>query len=301
MKRLLIIAVVALSTAACAGIRDLRTNLQTNDAPYDNPFYAKYLNTGSTLDAQISQTLAALRQNPNAPDLHNTLGALLLDKGFPKDAEREFERAVNANRKYYPAWYNLGLVRAAGGDGLGARRAFTRTVALKPGHAPALFQLGLVEEKRHHNDRAVQLYAKAYAINPALLRVDVNPRIMDSKLTHIALIRMYPTEHSRRSMQFQGVPSAPSTTQPTATPAASPQAAPQNIVTPAAPATQVGAEPSPVHAPSSSAPASKTTAAPRRGGRLRTPVEARPEPEAPAPAPEQAPAPATPPAKPPTN
>jgi tetratricopeptide (TPR) repeat protein len=290
MKRLLIIAVAAFSMAACAGIRDLRT--QDNDQAYENPFYAKYLNTGSTLDAQISQTMAALRQNPGSPDLHNTLGALLLDKGFPKDAEREFERAVNANRKYFPAWYNLGLVRAAGGDELGARRAFLRTVSLKPGHAPALFQLGLVEEKRQHNDRAVELYAKAYAINPALLRVDVNPRILDSKLTHIALVRMYPTEHSRRSMQFQGVPPgpAPAPGTPAAAPAASPQAAPQNIVTPAAPATQVGAEPSPVHAPSSA------VQAPRRGGRLRTPVEPRP-----APAEQPATPPATPPPTPPSN
>ena len=288
MKRLLIIAVAALSTVACAGIRDLRTD----DQPYDNPFYAKYLNTGSTLDAQISQTLAALRQNPGSPELHNTLGALLLDKGFPKDAEREFERAVNANRKYFPAWYNLGLVRAAGGDELGARRAFARTVSLKPGHAAALFQLGLVEEKRHHIDRAVELYAKAYAINPALMRVDVNPRILDSKLTHFALIRMYPTEHSRRSMQFQGVPPGPAPapgTQPAAAPAASPQAAPQNIVTPAAPATQVGAEPSPVHAPSSA------SEVPRRGGRLRMPVEPRPAPPATPPATPPAPPPANPP------
>jgi tetratricopeptide (TPR) repeat protein len=287
MKRLLIIAVAALSMAACAGIRDLRTS---DNQPYDNPFYAKYLNTGSTLDAQISQTLAALRQNPGSPDLHNTLGALLLDKGFPKDAEREFERAVNANRKYFPAWYNLGLVRAAGGDELGARRAFSRTVSLKPGHAPALFQLGLVEEKRQHTDRAVELYAKAFAINPALLRVDVNPRILDSKLTHIALIRMYPAEHTRRSMQFQGVPPGPAPapgTQPAAAP--SPQAAPQNIVTPAAPATQVGAEPSPVHAPSSA------VEAPRRGGRLRQPVEPRPAPPAPTTPPP------TPPANPPSN
>ncbi|MDP9191766.1 MAG: hypothetical protein M3P06_08685 [Acidobacteriota bacterium] len=284
MKRLLIIAVAALSTAACAGIRDLRTD----EKPYDNPFYAKYLNTGSMLDAQISQTLAALGQSPDSPELHNTLGALLLDKGFPKDAEREFESAVNANRKFYPAWYNLGLVRAASGDELGARRAFRRTVSLKPGHAPALFQLGLVEEKNHHSDRAIRLYAKAYTINPALLRVDVNPRILDSKLTHLALIRMYPTEHSRRTMQFQGVPSyGASSASPAPTPAPSPQPAPKDIVTPAAPATEVGAELTPLRAPT-------PAPAPRRGGRRRTPPAA----DAAAP-PIETPPPAVPPANPP--
>jgi tetratricopeptide (TPR) repeat protein len=283
MKRLLIIAVAALSTAACAGIRDLRTD----DAPYDNPFYAKYLNTGSMLDAQISQTLAGLRENPNSPELHNQLGALLVDKGFPQDAEREFESAVNANRKFFPAWYNLGLVRAANGDKIGARRAFRRTVSLKPGHAPALFQLGLVEEKNHHSDRAIRLYAKAYAINPALLRVDVNPRILDSKLTHLALIRMYPAGHSKQTMQFQGIPSYGVSSAPaTPSPAPSPQPAPKDIVTPAAPATEVGAELSPLHAPA-------PTPAPRRGGRRRTPAN-----DASAP-PIQTPPPAVPPATPP--
>lgn len=267
MKRLLIIAVAALavtaSTSGCAGLQDLRHD----DKPYEDPFYAKYLNTGSALDAAITRTLMQLRENPRSPELHNTLGALLIDKGFPKDAEREFERAADADRNYYQAWYNLGLVRANRGDELGASRAFRRTVDLKPGHAQALFQLGLVEERNHHTDRAVRYYAKAFAINPALMRVEANPRVVDSKLMHLALLKMYEGEHARRSMQLQGTPvsAAPSSTPPAAP---SPQADPKNILTPAPPATQVGAEPSPVHAPSSAAPA---TAAPRRRGRARTP------------------------------
>jgi tetratricopeptide (TPR) repeat protein len=252
MKRLLIVAAAVLAATGCSAVHHA-----SDDKPYDNPFYAKYLNTGSNLDAQITRTMESLRQNPDSAELHNTLGALLLDKGFPKDAEREFERAVNANRKYYQAWYNLGVVRAANGDELGASRAFARTVDLKPGHAQALFQLGLVEEKNHHTDRAIHLYAKAFTINPTLMRVDVNPRILDSKLTDLALLAMYPAEHSRRSMQLQGTATtAPAASQPIAQPAASPQPATKNIVTPAPPATQVGNEPTPVHAPS--APARRT-------------------------------------------
>lgn len=202
MKRLFLVAVAALATFGCAAVDDYRANRN----PYESPFYAKYLNTGSDLDAEIQRTLEAVRQNPGAPEHHNTLGTLLMQKGFPKDAERELERAINTDRRYYPAWYNLGLVRAARGDELGARRAFGRTVALKPGHAAALFQLGLIEEQRHHSDRAVALYVKAYGINPALLDVEVNPRILDSKLTHLALLKLYPATHVRDSMQFAGSP-----------------------------------------------------------------------------------------------
>lgn len=259
MKRLLIIAVAALAAAGCSNFHKLRTD----DKPYDHPFYAKYLNTGSNLDTQINRTMESLRQDPDSAELHNTLGALLLEKKFPQDAEREFERAVDADRKYYQAWYNLGVVRAANGDELGAGRAFRRTVDLKPGHSQALFQLGLVEEKNHHLDRAVHLYAKAFAINPSLLRVEVNPRILDSRLTDMALLAMYSTEHSRRSMQLQGTASAAPAPPPPPPAAPAPKPVTRNIVVPPSPAS-ASAEPTPMHAPS--APAR------RLRGRQRPPV-----------------------------
>lgn len=237
MNRLLPLVLLTLAAFGCAAVKDYRRG----DAnAYENPFYAKYLNTGSALDAQITRTLEALRQNPGSPALHNELGSLLVQKGFPKDAEREYERAVNINGNYYPAWYNLGMVRASRGDDAGARRAFYKTVAEKPGHAIALFQLGLIEEKRQNVDKAVAFYAKAYGINPALLDQSVNPRILDSNLTHLALIKLYPAIQARRSMQFQGRPAG---YQEAAPPAPSPEAAPQDIVAPAPPATDPAAQP----------------------------------------------------------
>ena len=239
MNRYLAIALVSIAAFGCTAIKDYRNG---GNNGYENPFYAKYLNTGSSLDAQITSTLEALRQNPNSPALHNELGSLLVQKGFPKDAEREFERAVNLDGNYYPAWYNLGLVRASAGDDSGARRAFYKTIAEKPGHAIALFQLGLIEEKRKNTDKAVALYAKAYTINQALLDVDVNPRVLDSHLTHLAMIKMYEKTQARRSMQFQGRPADYTEAEPKPE-AASPEARPQDIVTPAPPATDPAAQP----------------------------------------------------------
>jgi tetratricopeptide (TPR) repeat protein len=288
MKRILIIAVAVVATAGCAAIRDLGHE----DKPYESPFYAKYLNTGSQLDANITRTLEALRQNPKSPEAHNTLGALLVEKGFPRDAEREFERAINADDNYYPAWYNLGLVRAANGNEVGARRAFRETIDLKPGHAAALFQLGLVEEHRQHRQRAIELYAKAYSINPALMDVRVNPRILDSDLTHLALLRMYPDEHTRRSMQFQGGAAASRHTQSTGSTtqqAPSPQQPPQNIVTPVAPATDPSQQTTPAPAP---APRRRRTTPPAATTPAPTPAPATtPATRTPAPAPTPAPVP----------
>ena len=233
MKRTLLVA-ATLAVFGCAEIRELR---KADEPPYQNPFYAKYLNTGTALDAQITRTLEGLRADEKNAALHNELGALLVQKGFPNDAEREFERAVNLDKRYYPAWYNLGLVRASRGDEGGARRAYMATVHYKPGHAMALFQLGLIEEKLKHTDRAIELYAKSLHINPALIEPDVNPRVLDSRLIHRALITNYDRKHAKDTMQFQGVSSVSTrrAAQPQAAP--SPEAKPSQIVPPAPPAT----------------------------------------------------------------
>ncbi|HSY51826.1 MAG TPA: tetratricopeptide repeat protein [Thermoanaerobaculia bacterium] len=202
MKRLLLVTAL-LALAACSSTRNHADHDQN---AYDHPFYQRYLNTGSPLDAQITGTMNALQANPRSASLHNTLGQQLLQKGFPKDAETEFERAVNVDAHFYPAWYNLGLVRMSRGDWIGAHFAFGRTIHYKPGHSAALFELGLMEEKRGHQSAAIEYYAKAFAINRSLLDVRVNPRILDSHLVAFALIKAYPNEHSRESMSFQPAP-----------------------------------------------------------------------------------------------
>lgn len=232
MKKLLTLAAAALALAGCASVRHYHRN--TN--PYERTlFYQKYLNPQTNpLDANIERTLAALRAQPRSARLHNELGQYLVEKGFPKDAEVEFERSVNADKRFYPAWYNLGLIRDANGDDSGARFAFGRAVHYKPGHAAALFQLGLLQEKANNPSEAIGYYAKAFTINPSLLDVRVNPRVLDSNLTHLALIKAYATEHAHESMTFQP---APARYTQRGVDAVSPQPAAKDIVTPVAPVT----------------------------------------------------------------
>src|SRR6185369_7208160 len=99
--------------AACSAFK----SHHNNGNPYEKPiFVSRYLNPSNPQDQQIQRTIDALRANPRSPVLHNELGTELADKGFPRDAEKEFERAVDADYRYFPAWYNLGLLRAARGD-----------------------------------------------------------------------------------------------------------------------------------------------------------------------------------------
>lgn len=232
MKRFLIAAAAAVALFGCNSIRDIT---QPRNPYAKRMFYEKYLNPADPFDARIEQTLNDVRANPRSASLHNELGQLLREKGFPKDAATEFERAVDADPTFYPAWYNLGLLREARGNEVGARYAFNRAVHYKPGHAAALFQLGLAEEQRQNTDAAVDYYAKAIGINHSLLDVRVNPRVLDSKLIDLALIRLYPTEHARESMQFQGAPEPVYMHDELAAP--SPQPAAKDIVPPAPPVT----------------------------------------------------------------
>lgn len=206
MKKIAVIAATALIAAGCS-ITNTRFHSHRDQNPYANPFYARFLHPGVPLDNSIQRDIDILRTNPSSAATHNDLGQLLIQKGFPKDAEVEFERAVDADRRFYPAWYNLGLARASRGETIGARFAFDRTLFYKPGDSWAHFQAGLLAEERGDVDSAIDHYAKAILRNHSIIDVKVNPRVLDSKLIDLALIRAYPNEHSRDTMLFQGTPS----------------------------------------------------------------------------------------------
>lgn len=208
MKKTIISTALMVATlAGCASMHARIDRKLNGPNPYTKqPFYMRYVGTTSALDRRITSTVNALRNDPHNAALHNDLGALLLEKGFAKDATTEFRRAVDYDPKLYAAWYNLGLVRESQGDSGAAERAFRRTVELKPGHAAAHFQLGLIAEKRGHLDAAVAHYARAFHFNRALLDVHVNPRILDTKLADRALLSTYELDHAEASAEFQGTP-----------------------------------------------------------------------------------------------
>jgi tetratricopeptide (TPR) repeat protein len=248
MKRqsllIMIAALPVLGSMACLSMNRTIDRKLHGENPYTKPvFYSQYLNASNPLDRRIQKDLDTLRTRPHSAVTHNDLGGLLVAKGFPKDAEVEFERAVYADRNFYAAWYNLGLLQSGRGEFLSAHASFQQTVRAKPGHAAALFQLGLIEEAKRDDDAAVEYYAKAFAINRTLLDVRTNPRIADSRLVSRSLLRMYKTDHVRESLQLQPTPQGYADVPPDQP--LSKQPAASQIVTPAAPTTSPGAQTAP--------------------------------------------------------
>ena len=238
-KALITIAVLAL--AGCGSMHNI--DFHRNENVYEKPlFYQRYLNPNDPFDQRIQRTVDALRANPNSATLHNDLGQMLVLRGFPIDAEKEFTRAIRVDNNFYPAYYNRAQLRAGQGDFLGARQDFLADIRHKPGHAEALFQLGLMEEKHQNDEAAIKYYAKAITINHHLLDVRSNPRVVDSKLIPIALIRAYPKMHAKDAIQLSGTPTNYTSAAAPQQPAASPQPTATQIVTPAPPVTDPGAQ-----------------------------------------------------------
>lgn len=269
-KNLILLGILALSAMQCVSISNKIDRHRSGENPYlKEPFYARYLNTGTRLDKQIQDKLQALAAEPHSPALHNDLGMLLWEKGFPKDAEREFRRAIGDDDKFYPAWFNLGLVEQARGNTFAAKKAFDRTIELKPGDATALFELGLMAENVGRDSVAVDMYAKAFRINPNLLDVRVNPRILDSELVPRALLASYDAAHQNESVGFHTTPAG--YVPPARVPAPSPVPAANEIVTPAPPATEQGVQTPP---PPAAPPATAPTPVPRLKANPQTPAPA---------------------------
>lgn len=207
MKTIKTMAVVSLLLAltSCASWEEGKRKKSERES-YANPFYMKYLDDGSALDREIKLRVEALRADPTSPVMHNELGALLFDRRFPKDARYEFERALDFDKRFYPARYNLAILELAEGNPGRARRLLNTVVDQKPGHAEAHFTLGLIHEKDGRTSTAIDHYVKAYTIDPDMLKMKRNPRLVESELVTETLLTMYGQSRARASVVFLPAP-----------------------------------------------------------------------------------------------
>ena len=126
-------------------------------------------------------------------DLAN-LGVLILEKGFPGDAEDYLLAALKLDKHNYEAAYRLGLVLQREGRDREAVRYYKMTVKQRPGYAQALFMLALAEERCGRREDAIHDFAKAYRHAPELANPKKNPLVYDSNLQTEAILRHYEEE-----------------------------------------------------------------------------------------------------------
>jgi tetratricopeptide (TPR) repeat protein len=110
---------------------------------------------------------------PSAAGTWNNLGLVEMFTGHQKDAAAAFERAVEADSAYGPAWQGLGAARV-GEDRGGAIAAWRRAVEILPQDYDILFNLAvLLAESDRPREALPYLQRFERQAPPARYRADI--------------------------------------------------------------------------------------------------------------------------------
>ena len=168
--------------------------------------YMSQMNPDVPLDAQILELVRRIETNPDNPGLHNDLGVKLQARRFPKDAMREFKKAIEADKTFYPAWYNLGVYYLENGQRFKALRALKKTLKLKKGHDLAEYHLGDLYYAWGMTKRAVRHYAKAFKINQHVFDLSYNPSALNNEVLSLVAEYYYRKYRGSNVVPYQETP-----------------------------------------------------------------------------------------------
>ncbi len=150
-------------------------------------------NLATAIEAQ--QKVATVQ--PDDPTVWNDLGNLLQLAKRPDEAEVAYRRALELDAKRASIHFNLGLLLEQRGENRTAMKEYKAAIALEPRHAWAHYQMGALLEKGGRDSAAIRSYARAFSLDPQLGFPEVNPSLLDSKLTTSAMLRAYRTENTQ--------------------------------------------------------------------------------------------------------
>jgi hypothetical protein len=193
----------------------------------DEPMFVRWLVTDDPGDETIRDYWErAERDELDAPELTD-FGTMLFYRGYPKDAVRNFNKALDIDPDLYEAWFRIGLVEHSQGNLREARKAYLKCLKMLTGHGWCNFYLGLLEEQLGHSTEALNYYRRAFKFAPELSNPKVNPEMLTSELAFAAKLREYDrvgfsenlplrylqpakVERLRQSFEAEPMPASPS-------------------------------------------------------------------------------------------
>ena len=113
------------------------------------------------LDKALEVINAALKADPENPDIHDRAGYILMDKGRPDEALKEFNSALALNPRERTSRTGIGWVLLKKGDLARAEAALTEALTLNPYPSMTHYALGLVYEKQGDYEKAVTHFKEA--------------------------------------------------------------------------------------------------------------------------------------------
>jgi len=201
----------------------------------------KVLSPSRPLDRAILGYLELAEGGQATAEDLTELGVLLLERGFPVEAERHLRAAIKLDKHSFAARYRLGLALHRQGRILDAARAYHRALQENGTDPYARFMLAVAEEQLGRTSTAVDDYVAAFRVMPELAEPARNPLVLDSHLQVQAQLDLHrvtvttttfaatPVDPAavRRMMETRPAPPPPS---PSPTPTPTPQ--PEPVPTP---------------------------------------------------------------------
>lgn len=128
---------------------------------------ADQLRSEKRLLDSIDYYTAALKKKPEHPDaIYNKMGVAQLQLGKMKDAERSFDHAIHANRKFPEAYNNLGVVYQFQKKYGKAEKQYKRALALRDDSASFHSNLGTAYFGHKKFQEAMEEYQRALQLDP---------------------------------------------------------------------------------------------------------------------------------------
>ncbi len=149
------------------------------------------------LSAAIEAQKKVAAERADDPTVFNDLGNLFQLAKRPIEAEAAYRRAIELDANRASIHFNLGLLLEQRGENRSAMKEYQAAIKLEPRHAWAHYQVGSLLEKGGREAAAIRSYARAFALDPQLGFPEVNPSLLDSKLTTSAMLRAYRTEDAQ--------------------------------------------------------------------------------------------------------
>jgi tetratricopeptide (TPR) repeat protein len=159
---------------------------------------------------------AALAKKPNDASVHNRIGIAEMQIEHWKESEKEFERAISADRTFADAYNNLGVdyyERKRYGKAI---KLYETAIRLRGDSASYYTNLGAAYFSKKEIEKAAEAYAKALQLDPEVLehssRTGVSARLPspeDRAYFDYVLAKLYAKagvteqslEHLRRAME----------------------------------------------------------------------------------------------------
>ncbi|HZH15510.1 MAG TPA: adventurous gliding motility TPR repeat lipoprotein GltE [Archangium sp.] len=122
--------------------------------------------------------LRAMKIDQNDPELHHTIGLILLQEEKKDAARLSFKRAVEVRADYVPARVLLAQMDLEAEDYPGAEEHLRRILQADSKNAAAHLNLGIAYKGQGQLDKAMQEYDEAEKLDPKMAAIYLNRAVM---------------------------------------------------------------------------------------------------------------------------